>query len=159
MTPTPEQVLPLDTAEDYARLLAPVLGKNGAISDLCGDVTLWHNDPHDTVPSTIPLTGAATDWQYLAGLALEAALHYESRSKQQATALAEAQEREALAGLASSMAADIAYFELQEQRCLAEEDTEAGARYQARLRVLRPYLIRIEGLIEFVALKGATNDE
>ena len=61
-------------------------------------------------------------------------------------------EREMLAGLASSMAADIAYFELQAERRLAEGEAETAARYQARLRILRPYLARIEGLMEFARL-------
>lgn len=61
-------------------------------------------------------------------------------------------EREMLAGLASSMAADIAYFELQAERRLAEGEAETAARYQARLRVLRPYLALIEGLMEFARL-------
>lgn len=68
-------------------------------------------------------------------------------------------EREMLAGLASSMAADIAYFELQAERCLAEGEAETAARYQARLRVLRPYLTRIEGLMEFARLTATAPAE
>lgn len=113
---SPDQPTPaaqLETAADYATLLAPLLDERQEITDLCGEVALWTYSEHDSLPSTVPLTGPATDWQALAEMALDAALHYRAQAEAAKSQPEQSSREKALLNLLAVLWVENMFFQTQ----------------------------------------------